>query len=381
MTQADPVTLLVNGVRYGGWTEISVEAGIDRCVGSFDIAVTERWSGQDAPWKIRPFDQVKAYVGPDLVLTGRVSTLQPMVDAKSHGVRISGHSLTKQLVDCTADIPSGQFSGYALSATARTMCGIFGIGTVVETPLADQVIPNAILDRQETAFVFLERLGRLAGVLLCDDEAGNLVLTTAGDTRCSSALVLGRNVKHATATIDVNKRFSHYIIKGQSGVNYGSAIYDGAGGIYGPPAPAVGTVQTTLRAVAVDTDVPFCRPTVHLAESQMTSGAMQARANWMRQYAYGQSVKLSVKVAGFRQANGSLWRRNQVAYVNIPYLGIDADLLIARTKMTLGSSGGHETELQLSPIEGYTPDPAQVKLKKTNKGKGGGSADWSGAGS
>ena len=43
------MTLLINGMRYGGWTEISIERGIDRCVSSFNLSVSERWSGQAGP--------------------------------------------------------------------------------------------------------------------------------------------------------------------------------------------------------------------------------------------------------------------------------------------------------------------------------------------
>jgi hypothetical protein len=41
-------------------------------------------------------------------------------------------------------------------------------------------------------------------------------------------------------------------------------------------------------------------------------------------------------------------------------------------------SSGHMTELDLGPVEGYTPDPGEVKLHKGKKGKKGG-INWSGA--
>lgn len=384
MTQSDQVTLLINGYRYAGWKSIRIESGVDRCVSSFNLSVTERWSGQGGkPWQIMPFDAVQVYIGNDLAITGYVETYRPQFDAKAHGVRVAGHSKTKQLVDCNLDIPSGQFSGFSVAAIAAAVAtNIFKIGVVVETDLADQVVSNTNLERCETAFSFLERLGRLAGVLLCDDQNGNLVLTSAGSTKSTTTLTQGVNVMAASATISVAKRFSDYIVKGQAGIGSGSAAaWGGAGGIGVNGNAPVGTVQTQMRATAHDSDVPLYRPKVTLGETQLTLAQMQARANWQRQFAYGQATKASVKVAGFRQNDGTLWQRNQIVATRIPYLEIDADLLVARVALDLDEAGGHVTELELGPVEGYTPDPGEVKLHKTKKAKGGGGINWAGAGS
>jgi prophage tail gpP-like protein len=201
--------------------------------------------------------------------------------------------------------------------------------------------------------------------------------------------VQGQNVADASAIISVAKRYSLYIVKGQAGIGHGSTAtmnFDGAGGISGsPPPPALaGAVQTQMRATAADTGVPRYRPKVTLGESQLTLAQMQQRANWQRQYAYGQATKASVKVAGFRQADGTLWSVNQMVPTTIPYLGIDTDLLVARLRFVLDDRGsGHMTELELGPVEGYTPDPGEVKLHKgktAKHGKGGGGINWSGAG-
>ncbi|WP_428485944.1 phage baseplate assembly protein [Rhodopila sp.] len=392
----DPVTLLVNGMRYAGWKEISIERGVDRCVSSFNLSVSERWSstaqsgqvgaGQAGgkAWQIQPFDACTVFIGNDLVLTGHVESYMPAFEARSHGVRVAGHSLTKDLVDCDIDPPSGQFSGYSVAAIARAVCKLYDINVVVQTDLANQVVSNTNLQRCETAFSFLERLGRLAGVLLCDDENGNLVLTTAGGTRAASTLVQGQNIMAANATISVAKRFSQYVVKGQAGIGAGSTdIWGGASGIGTSGNAPTGAVQTQMRASATDTGVPRYRLHVTLAESQLSLAQMQARANWQRQFAYGQATKASVKVQGFRQADGSLWQINQIVAVTAPWLEIDDDLLVAKVKFVLdATSNGHVTELELGPVAGYTPDPGEVKLKKTKhagKGRGGG-INWSGAG-
>lgn len=381
---ADDITLLINGASYSGWTEMHVARGIDRCVSDFQIAVTERWALTDSPWVIRPFDYCQVKIGKDVVLTGYVEKYEPSLSAGAHGIRVTGHSKTIDLVQCGMDIMGGQFSGYTLAAIARAVCRPFGIGVVVQSAGANGVVANASQERAETAFAFLERLGRLCGVLLTDDATGNLVLTNAGDTRAKGALVQGENLLEAHAKLDSEKWFSDYICKGQHALGIGGVeSWGGAGGIGvpgGAQAPA-GTVQTQMRATAHDDRVPRYRPRVTLAESQLTAAQMQQRVNWQKAYAFGQATKLTWHVQGWRQADGSLWQVNQIVPVDSTYMGVDQDLLAAHVTYRLDDRQGRVTEIQLGPVEGYTPDPGQVKIHKSKKGKKKGSGiDWGGAG-
>jgi prophage tail gpP-like protein len=374
----DIPTLTIDGMIYAGWTELRVTRALLRCAGDFDIAVSERWGGQDAPWVIAPYSKVVVSLGNDPVLTGYVDGYAPNFDAKSHGVRITGRSRTEDLIDCKPDIASGQFAGYTLDAIARALGVLFDIEVVIETDAAAEVVADAKMERSETAFTFLERLCRLAGVLLCDDALGRLVLTQAGATRANGAIVQGDNILHATGQVNVHKRFSTYIVKGQHGVGGAKGGGLDLSALSGPgpshyAGKASGVVQTGQVAHADDLGVPRYRPHVSLAESQMSQAQMQLRANWQRAYAYGQSVKMHVTVQGWRQPDGTLWTLNQLVPLTSSYLGIDADLLAAEIEYLLRPHDGRTTRLLLGPIEGYTPDPGQVKTKK-HKGKKGGSA-------
>jgi prophage tail gpP-like protein len=383
-SQPDYMALLVNGMPYYGWTEVRVSRGLTRCVTDFDIAVSERWSGQAEPWQIKPFVPCQIRIGTDPLLTGYVEIYDPQISGTAHAVRIKGASKTQDLVECRPDIQAGQFSGYTLAAVARAVSGLFGIGVVVDTPAADQVVQNAQMERCETAWSFLERLCRLAGVLATDDVNGNLVLTSAGTNRASGRLLEGVSILAGRATLSSNKRFSNYIVKGQSRIGCGGADAWGGFGNIGATAPVApaGAVQTQLRAEATDRDVPRYRPFASIAESQMTPQQMQQRANWQRNYAYGQSLKATVTVVGWRQPDGRLWTVNEMIPVTSPSLGVDQDLLIAETKFFLDDHGGRRTELLLGPVEGYTPDPGQVRIHKKGRGhKGGSGVNWDGFGS
>jgi prophage tail gpP-like protein len=389
MSGTDPntPTLTVDGKIYAGWTSLRVTRALDRCATDFDIEVSERWADQDTAWMIQPFAECVVSIGQDPVLTGYVDGYNPAFGRTAHTVRILGRSRTEDLIDCTPDIKSGQFAGYSLEAIARSICALFKIGVVVETDGAAGVVADAKIERCETAFTFLERLCRMAGVLACDDAQGRLVLTRAGATRANGSLVQGGNILDAKLQLNVHKRFSDYIIKGQHGVGgaKGGGLdlsgLAGPGPAIAPPVHTSGKVQTDQEAIAHDAGVPRYRPHVTLAESQMSQAQMQLRANWQRAYAYGRAVQVHIDVQGWRQPDGSLWQLNQLVPVTSAFLGFDAlDLLVASVQYELSDHTGRVTKMVLGPIEGYTPDPGQVKLHKHKGGKkkGGAVLDLSG---
>ncbi len=365
----EDIALIVAGNRYTGWTDIRLERRIDRMTTRFAASVVTGLSTFKPAWSIDPFTSFMLKAGKDHLLTGYLDDYAADLSGKNHSIRVSGRSKTEDLIDCTPDIRSGQFKGYTLEQIARSICQLYGIGVIVQTP-ATQVFLDATLQRGETAFAFLERMARLSSVLLIDDEQGNLVLTMAGNSRAAGRLEQGVNIKRGSLKQDVRKRFSEYIVKGQHPIGSAAANAGGLNGLGNPSPTSVAPVITNQRAVATDTGVPRYRPMVLMAEAVLDQAGMQARANWERNFAYGRSVEVEITVVGWRQPDGNLWRLNELVSVSAPWLRVDQDLLIVGVDFSLSNSTGFETTLKLGPIEGYTPDPGQVKMH-ARKGKAG----------
>lgn len=379
----DVMTLAIDGRRYQGWTSARVDSGIDRCVRDFQFEVSERWAGQATPWRILPFASCVVAIDGEAVVTGYVDEYNPALGPADHAVSIAGRSRTVDLVECTPDVPSGQYTGYSLEAIARAQAAIYSLGVTVETAAAASVFANAMFERGETSFTFLERLGRLSGVLLSDDAKGNLVLTRAGALRASGALVEGQNILRASARLSSRGRYSDYIVKGQLGlVAGGGGLWGGLGGVGAPSAAQnTQTVQTALVARAHDAGVPRYRPRVVIASSQRTQDQMQQRADWLMHAAYGHATQAEIIVQGWRQPDGALWQSNRVVAVQAPSLGVEKDLLIARVGFDLSPQSGRTTRLTVGPVEGYTPEPGQVRIgKKAGKGGASPAATWDGFG-
>jgi prophage tail gpP-like protein len=371
----DVPALFIAGTQYTGWTAFTFERAIDRMVSAATFTVSVNPQAQSAPWPIDRWQSAAVKINSETILTGYVEHVEPEFSPTDHKLTVSVCSITQDLVECCPDIASGQFRNYTLSAIASAICKPFGITVSVQAQGATTLqfpLQDVTLQRGETAFSFLGRLGKLAGVLLTDDAQGRLVLTSAGTTRAATALVQGQNILSARGLLTTERRFSEYIVKGQNALGSTAPSYqDGE-----PVTP----VQNALRAVVADSAVPRYRPHVSIAESQLSQQGMQQRAQWECDYAAGRSSQAEITVQGWRQtASGALWWDNLLATVNAPFLQLSQDLLIARLRMTANDREGRTTELTLGPVEGYTPEPGAVKIH-TKRGKKTVGYDWSGAG-
>lgn len=110
------VRLEINGVKYGGWTKISIRRGIGQVAGTFELSITERWPGQPIPAKIELGASCVVTVDGAPVITGYVDDVAPSYNAASHTVSVTGRDKTCDLVDCCP--PSTQLKGATLAAVA-----------------------------------------------------------------------------------------------------------------------------------------------------------------------------------------------------------------------------------------------------------------------
>ena len=379
---ANDVTLSINGKTYGGWERLTVSRNLARMSSAFLLETADRWDPKAAPWPIKPFDVCTLAIGGDLVMTGYVDTALPVLEPRRHSIAIQGRSKTEDLIDCTPDLPGGQFNGYTLDKIARAVCQPFGIGVIVQASVGE-AFPDATVENHETGYRFLERLARLRSVLLTDDASGNLVLTTAGSTRATTQLKEGVNIRRIAPRLTSIGRFSRYTVKTQVGTTTPAPAVNPSGPA--PPAVNPATSIATQRAAAAaqadaedppqtpavtvtmgtatDPGVPRYRPHTILAESALDAAGARARAQWECSVAFGRSVHVMVDVAGWRQNDGTLWTLNTLASVVSPTVQLDGELLIASLVFELGPQG-RITHLGLGPVEGYTPSPAQVHARK-----------------
>lgn len=369
--------LIVNGTGYTGWTSVQIERGLDQCASSFVLECPESYLAASSPLPFTPFTPCSIKRNGTTYFTGFIFGYGSRLDAGQNSATITGRSKTAQLVDCTPDLPSGQYLNQTLAAIANSLCGLFGLGAKVETDLANTPMADATFIRGDTAFRFIDRLAAICGVLACDDASGSLVITSAGSERAPGSLVEGMNVLGGQFQNNCANRFSKYIVKGQAGLvaSGGGFVAAPGGGIAIAPGASV---QTQQRAEADDAGVPIYRPKVIMAEGQLTQAQLDLRAQWQRAYHFGKSIMVNIEVTEWEQPDRTPWQINQLVPVDVPSLGAVEDLLILKTGFKFSGSRGYTTEITVGPVEGATPNPSLLQNPHRKKGKKGGAVNWSG---
>lgn len=341
------VELLVNGLRYGGWTDVEVKRSMEAVSGAFTIGLTERWAGQDTPWVILPGSECAIYVDGELMITGYTDALEASFDSGSHTVTVKGRDKTADMVDCSAVHSPDQWSNVSLTTLASKLATPFGIPVSVESDVGE-VFPHVKLDHGETAYEALERHARQRAALLLPDRSGGLVIAKPGARRAAVKLEQGVNVLSANGGLDFSGRFSDYIVKGQT---VGSDNWD---------AEAAAHVNATDR----DTSVKRYRPMLVQAEALQDNGMAKKRAAWERNVRKGRSAKATVTVQGWRQSQGGpIWDINMLVQVYLPWLQINGEMMVSSVTFRK-SDRGTITELEIASPDAFQPDVTSDKPRK-----------------
>lgn len=358
------ITLKVNGTAFEGWKAARVSRGVDRAAGDFDLVISDRFPFFEAGENIKAGDACTVEVDGITIITGWVDEVAPTYDADTHEIRITGRSKTADLIDCSAMNKPGQWQGLNLLDIAKAIAKPFKIDVKVSGKDQPGKVANFALQQGETAFNAIERLCRLQGFLVSDDEDGNLVITRAGSDSSAGTLQcvplgIGNNIKQGSASFNVKDRFSEYLIKGQQA---GSDDID---------AENAATVSYSLK----DTNIKRYRPMLVVAEGETNTETARKRAAWERSTRAGKSVQISYTVAGWQcNDGGDIWRTNTMVTVKDTLIGIDGEFLIAECTYQISGSGT-ETELRLTLPEAYTPEPADDLKKKSKTSESVGSWD------
>ncbi|SMF94356.1 Mu-like prophage tail protein gpP [Methylomagnum ishizawai] len=345
------LTLLVGGVRFGGWTEVEVVRGIEQAAGTFRVVYTDRWDGQPTPGPIQSGAAVQVLMDGEVVVTGHVDRTLVEFDAQRHTLTVQGRDAAGDLVDSSA-VPAhgGQWLKTDLLTIARELAAPFKVPVAAGADLGEP-FDSFTLQSGETVHEAIDRMARMRGLLPMSDGRGGLVLARAG-TATAGALIEGQNIKAARAELDLTGRYSTYICRGQ----IQALDHLDADTAYG------------LQGTAGDPGVERHRPLVVLAEDQGHQASIDARAEWECRRRAARGARLYITVQGWRDSSGALWKPNTRSAIRSPTLGVDGTLLISEVRQTLDGEGTL-TQLTLGQPEAFDPSPKKAKRRKAKADK------------
>lgn len=332
--------LIVDAKRYTGWTALRVQRSIEQAVGAFALQVSERWPGQAAKWVIEPGAKCQLLLDDAPVITGYVDAVSRELGAERHAITVQGRDKAADIVDCSAMLDGDRTSdlfGQSLSQAARMLCKPFGVGVTDRAGV--KAVPQRSVNPSETVWEHIERGARAAAAFVMSDGLGGLMITRAGTERHPVALVEGENILEARFTRDDSKRFSRYLVEGQT-----------SGFIDETELPT--DLSAAPRVSIEDEHIGRYRVLVVEAEELSPGTLPLDRVRWERNVRRGKSRRVEVTVQGW-SAGGRLWRPNELVNVRLPTLGLpQAELLVVSVEHTLDDQGTL-TRMTLSPAEAY----------------------------
>ena len=100
---------------------------------TWSVSASAEFLDDDALACTRPGQKCLIYIGGDMVITSWIDRRAIPIDAPTRQVVISGRGITRNLVDCTADLVndpalnSGMINGANTFGVAQTLCKTHGI--------------------------------------------------------------------------------------------------------------------------------------------------------------------------------------------------------------------------------------------------------------
>lgn len=339
---ADDLTIIVAGGAVSGWEEIEVKLNLESFPNSFSIAL----SSPSGAIPAKAGDPCAILLGDDLVITGYVDRDANEGSAGSHVLQLVGRGKTCDLVDCSAEWPSGQL----VNGTALDIATKLALPYSIGVELGDGADPGPpipapwALNFGETGAEIIQRVAQNASLLAYEDSSGKLILGRVGSDVASSGIVYGQNVQAWSVENSMDGRYSAIVCCAHSMDAYtdfaGSEFFDTEPD---PNVPRHRQLDIVLESVALDPQEFTIR-----------------KAKWEIARRGGRGTMVTATVDSWRDSAGRLWAPNTMVPVVLPGLrGFDT-LCISQVTFRKSSEGGTTADIVAMPPFAFTPAPINL---------------------
>lgn len=344
----DDVFISVNDQELGGWEEVEITLRLEGFPNSFSIAASDIGP---VDGKLIPIEgnDCTILIGTDVVVTGYVDRSNENGTAASHGVVIQGRGKTQDLVDCSAEWPSGQiFKGTALYVAQQL--------TLPYKSLAVEMGPGASpgpeatgwsLNYGETGAEIIQKFARNAGLLAYEDASGKLILANVGDRKAASGITYGVNVEAWSCENSMDGRYSDLVCQS----------FDTPYAIEEVKGPG-----NSFYFATQDKAVPRHRLLYVVAEPVAANiqEFNKTKALWEMARRSGRSHVVRATVDNWRDSSGKLWAPNTVIPVDLPGNRAGSELILSEVTFRRTNATGTTADLLLMPREAFVPEPFVV---------------------
>ncbi len=335
------LTIVIGGREITGWQDIEVTLRAEGFPNSFAIAA----SAKSAITAVaRAGARCEVYLGSDIVITGYLDRVVQGGGPTSHTLGLIGRGLTQDLVDCSAEWPSGQMINGDALMIAQNIGQPYGLQVVLgEGATAGPKLPGWLLNYGETGASIIQSVARNAKLMAYENASGALVLAKVGTSRAASGVRYGDNVQEWQVEHSADGRFSDYVCSLQPSNMAIDLI--GPGDIF--------YHREADPAVTRHRQLDFVLETV----AGETTGAFTiARTQWEAAQRAGRSTVASATIDSWRDADGKLWKPNTVVPVDLPSFPA-GDLVLGEVTFRRSDNTGTTASMVLMPAQAFTPEP------------------------
>jgi prophage tail gpP-like protein len=323
----DDVTIQVGSNRFVGWQNVTITRSCESMPNNWSLTASAEFLQGAALAGTRPGQPCLIYIGSDLVITGKIDRRSIPIDARNHQVTLSGRGITRNLVDCSADllndpgVRGGQINGANALDVAAKLCKAYGITACSAVADLGIAIPSFQVPLGETPYQIIESVARYAGYLVYEDVSGRLVLDRIGAAQHASGFTLPGNIEAINAERSVDGRFSTYVVV-YSGVDQTADL----GGLANRRATILDDTLGEYRLRIIVSEQ--IAPTPAGQQTIDNDAIAKQRANWEKARRIGRSQAASITCDSWRD---TCVRRYDEGWIK-PFAAVDRRLGAARLK-------------------------------------------------
>lgn len=354
------ITLVTDGLRFRGWSDLSVSRSMDSLSGAFGFALRNKAN----QFAIGPGLPVSVQIDGNPLMTGYIETRNRRVTANTLEFGIGGREKTCDIIDCSAVYKTGRWNTETkVEDIFKALSAPYGIDAYDVTG-TNATMKRFSLDDGETNFSAMNRICRAKKLIMLTDVDGNIVITSPGAKIASDKLELGVNVFDHEDNIDYTDRFSTYDIKTE--VDSGESID------YLGNDQKVRQWTTYARGHAEDPVIKTWlgrhRNIILHPEYQASNAVAKTTAEWEAKIRAARSTSITVKVNGWYQKGGKeLWGVNMLVHYVNDVFNIDDTFIIAEIEYSYSIQAGTVCTMKLRNKNAYSPEPLAPAKPKSKK--------------
>lgn len=325
------LALYCDGKKFTGFTGYTVVCSVD----TFDaFSFSSAWDSSKKELRdlFRPFTykECEVYFDGDLIFKGRLLPAVPNVQPDSKTITVQGYPLCAVLNDSTLpdSLYPPEYNDLNLKQIAENIAGAFSVNVQVKADVGD-AFKSVEISPEDKILDFLGKLAEQRGVFLSNARDGALLIWKPEQEEVSATFKEGEQpFISCVPALDGQKMFSHVTGFTKVSEDTDSEKY------------------TYENNYLIKHGVLRCyAKTLQDVEPAGLENAVKAMAGRM----FAAAVKYTLTVAGHRDKNGKLYRKNMMVSVLAPDAEIykETKLQVDEVQLKRSESEGEQTVFSL----------------------------------